>query len=52
MASLASLAVVQPSTVNGLAGSSLAGSSLAGTKLSFKPSQKSFRPKNFRSTIL
>ncbi|KAG4384895.1 hypothetical protein GLYMA_13G357300v4 [Glycine max] len=39
MASLASLAVVQPSTVKGL----------AGTKLSFKPSRQSFRPKNFRS---
>jgi len=46
MASLASLAVVQPSTVKGLAGSSI-----AGTKLSFKPSQTSFRPKNFRLTI-
>ncbi|KAL5165809.1 Photosystem I reaction center subunit VI, chloroplastic [Glycine soja] len=43
MASLASLVVVQPSTVKGLAGSSL-----AGTKLSFKPSRQSFRPKNFR----
>ncbi|XP_047177406.1 photosystem I reaction center subunit VI, chloroplastic-like [Vigna umbellata] len=43
MASLASLAVVQPSTLKGLAGSSL-----AGTKLSLKPSQKSFRAKNFR----
>ncbi|XP_027341489.1 photosystem I reaction center subunit VI-1, chloroplastic-like [Abrus precatorius] len=43
MASLASLAIVQPATVNGLAGSSL-----SGTKLSFKPSRQSFRPKNFR----
>ncbi|KAL2664292.1 hypothetical protein AAZV13_02G150300 [Glycine max] len=43
MASLASLAIVQPSTIKGLVGSSL-----IGTKLFFKPSHQSFRPKNFR----
>ncbi|KAG4924578.1 hypothetical protein JHK87_050118 [Glycine soja] len=47
MASLASLVVVQPSTVKGLAGSSL-----AGTKLSFKPSRQSFRPKNFSGVVV
>ncbi|KAG4974550.1 hypothetical protein AAZX31_11G182200 [Glycine max] len=47
MASLASLDIVQPSTIKGLAGSSL-----TGTKLSFKPSHQSFRPKNFRNGVV
>ena len=47
MASLATLAAVQPATVNGLAGSSL-----NGTKLSFKSSHQSFRSKKFRYLAL
>nr|ACU17476.1 unknown [Glycine max]ACU19630.1 unknown [Glycine max] len=44
MASLATLAAVQPAALNGLAGSSL-----SGTKLSFKPSRHTVKSKNFRS---
>ncbi|PON88423.1 Photosystem I PsaH, reaction centre subunit VI [Trema orientale] len=44
MASLATLAAVQPATIKGLGGSSL-----SGTKLSIKPTRQSLRPKNFRS---
>ncbi|XP_022153665.1 photosystem I reaction center subunit VI, chloroplastic-like [Momordica charantia] len=44
MASLATLAAVQPVAVKGLAGSSI-----AGTRLPLKPSRQSFRPKNFRA---
>ncbi|OIW11885.1 hypothetical protein TanjilG_25798 [Lupinus angustifolius] len=44
MASFATLAVVQPALVNGLAGSSL-----HGNKLTFKSSHKSIKSKNFRS---
>lgn len=43
MASLATLASVQPATIKGLGGSSL-----SGTKLSIKPSRQSLRTKNFR----
>ncbi|KAF7843359.1 photosystem I reaction center subunit VI-2, chloroplastic-like [Senna tora] len=44
MASLASLAAVQPASVKGLAGSSL-----TGTKLAFKPTRhQTLRPKNLR----
>ncbi|CAI9779972.1 unnamed protein product [Fraxinus pennsylvanica] len=44
MASLATFAAVQPTTVKGLAGSSL-----AGTKLHVKPSRLSFKPTNYRA---
>ncbi|KAL2555109.1 Photosystem I reaction center subunit VI-1 [Forsythia ovata] len=44
MASLATFAAVQPTTVKGLAGSSI-----AGTKLHVKPSRLSFKPTNYRS---
>ncbi|KAE8736124.1 Photosystem I reaction center subunit VI [Hibiscus syriacus] len=44
MASLATLAAVQPTTVNGLRGSSL-----NGTKLLVKPARQSFKPKNYRA---
>ncbi|KAK8551230.1 hypothetical protein V6N13_119708 [Hibiscus sabdariffa] len=44
MASLATLAVVQPTTVKGLGGSSL-----NGTKLLVKPARQSFKPKNYRA---
>ncbi|XP_057454316.1 photosystem I reaction center subunit VI, chloroplastic-like isoform X2 [Lotus japonicus] len=44
MASLATLAAVQPAAINGLAGSSL-----NGTKLSFKSSRQSIKSKNFRN---
>ncbi|MED6146753.1 Photosystem I reaction center subunit VI-2, chloroplastic [Stylosanthes scabra] len=44
MASLATLAAVQPAAVNGLAGSSL-----TGTKLSFKSSHQTLKSKKFRS---
>lgn len=43
MASLATLAAVQPATVKGLAGSSI-----AGTKLHVKPARQSFRPRSIR----
>lgn len=43
MASLATLAAVQPVTVKGLGGSSL-----AGAKLPLRPSRQTFRPKNFK----
>ncbi|KAH7565237.1 hypothetical protein JRO89_XS09G0170100 [Xanthoceras sorbifolium] len=44
MASLATVAAVQPATVKGLGGSSI-----SGTKLSFKPSRQSIRPRTIRS---
>ncbi|KAE8659519.1 Photosystem I reaction center subunit VI [Hibiscus syriacus] len=44
MASLATLAAVQPTTVKGLGGSSL-----NGTKLLVKPARQSFKPKNYRA---
>ncbi|KAG7018324.1 Photosystem I reaction center subunit VI, chloroplastic, partial [Cucurbita argyrosperma subsp. argyrosperma] len=44
MASLATLAAVQPVTVKGLGGSSL-----AGTKLPLRPTRQSFRPKSFKA---
>ncbi|XP_068345546.1 photosystem I reaction center subunit VI-2, chloroplastic-like [Pyrus communis] len=44
MASLATLAAVQPATINGLGGSSL-----TGTKLVVKPTRQSIRTKNIRS---
>lgn len=43
MASLATLAAVQPATIKGLGGSSL-----TGTKLYVKPSRQSLRAKSFR----
>lgn len=43
MASLATIAAVQPATIKGLGGSSL-----AGTKLIVKPTRQSFRPKSFK----
>lgn len=43
MASLATIAAVQPATIKGLGGSSL-----AGTKLYLKPTRQSLRPKNVR----
>ncbi|PNX55440.1 photosystem I reaction center subunit VI chloroplastic-like, partial [Trifolium pratense] len=43
MASLATLACVQPSALNV---KGLAGSSFTGTKLSFKPSRQSVKSKN------
>ncbi|GKV27036.1 hypothetical protein SLE2022_383130 [Rubroshorea leprosula] len=44
MASLATLAAVQPITVKGLAGSSF-----TGTKLYVKPARQSFKPKKYRA---
>ncbi|KAL6137621.1 hypothetical protein ACLB2K_062911 [Fragaria x ananassa] len=44
MASLATLAVVQPATINGLGGSPL-----SGTKLVIKPTRQTLRPRNVRS---
>ncbi|EOY26808.1 hypothetical protein QUC31_012210 [Theobroma cacao] len=44
MASVATLAAVQPTTIKGLGGSSL-----SGTKLFVKPSRQSFKPKNYRA---
>lgn len=43
MASLATLAVVQPATINGLAGSSF-----TGAKLPVKATRETLRPKNMR----
>ena len=43
MASLATLAAVQPVAVKGLGGSSL-----AGTKLPLRPSRQTLTPKNFK----
>ena len=43
MASLATLAAVQPATINGLGGSSL-----SGTKLVIKPTRQTLRPRNVR----
>ncbi|XWS18989.1 hypothetical protein CRYUN_Cryun32bG0092200 [Craigia yunnanensis] len=44
MASLATLAAVQPTTIKGLGGSCL-----SGTKLFVKPTCQSFKPKNYRA---
>ncbi|XVE52081.1 hypothetical protein DITRI_Ditri02bG0092400 [Diplodiscus trichospermus] len=44
MASLATLAAVQPTTIKGLGSSSL-----SGTKLFVKPTRQSFKPKNCRA---
>ena len=44
MASLATLAGVQPTTIKGLGGSSL-----SGTKLLVKSTRQSFKPKNYRA---
>ncbi|XP_050382880.1 photosystem I reaction center subunit VI, chloroplastic-like [Argentina anserina] len=44
MASLATLAAVNPATINGLGGSSL-----SGTKLVIKPTCQTLRPRNVRS---
>lgn len=43
MASLATLAAIQPATIKGLSGSSL-----SGTKLHVKSTRQSLRPKSFR----
>ncbi|KAE8656972.1 Photosystem I reaction center subunit VI [Hibiscus syriacus] len=45
MASLATLAAVQPTTVKGLGGSSL-----NGINLLVKPARQSFKPKNYRAS--
>ncbi|KAI9107830.1 hypothetical protein K1719_021166 [Acacia pycnantha] len=47
MASLTTVASVQPTTVKGLAGSSL-----TGTKLSVRPSRLNLRPKKLRSCVV
>ncbi|XVF26763.1 hypothetical protein REPUB_Repub14bG0046500 [Reevesia pubescens] len=44
MASLATLAAVQPTTIKGLGGSSL-----SGTKLFVKSTRQNFKPKNYRA---